>query len=307
MVDLIKREQGRDLSTITRVHESLEPKTLVQRLEEYEGKGKNPVYGPLPTGASPLSKRRESLTPNKGVAKYVKSNWVPGGLSQSAHSTSISSFEAGVDRPGSSLPRLPQSTFNRHGQSSSALPKVTHDNRSSHGITGAREFLPFGALPESDTETMANRRRRLLELKKSLNGAHKERPTSTSDRQVKSPKISRGGRNRSVGTIPFIMPKGSSLVNIPEESSSSNSLGPSLESEALPSSALPTGSQCFKTEEGRHTLIRSGRSTSSSSDLELDSSTPISAPKDLTPTSSLEKLADSRSLTESLRRTSEFG
>lgn len=303
MIDLIKREQDRDLSTLTRVHKSAEPKTLVQRLEELEGGGKKPEHGPLPSATSPMSKRHESLTPDKGVAKYVKSNCVPGGFSQSARSTCISPFESDLDRPGSSSQ---QSTFDRHGQSSSALPKDTPHNRPGHEITGERELRRFGTLPESDTETMADRRRRLLELNKSLKGTHKERPSSTSGRQKKSPKFSSGSRNRSEGTGQSIMPRASSLGKIPEESSSSISLDPALEFEALAPSTLPTGSQRFKTKEDRSISIRSRKSISSSSDLEFDSSTSSSGPQDLTPTSSLEKLANLRNLAESIQRTSAF-
>lgn len=41
MIDLIKKEQERDLSTLTGAYESTDPKTLLQRLEEYEDKGKS--------------------------------------------------------------------------------------------------------------------------------------------------------------------------------------------------------------------------------------------------------------------------
>lgn len=235
------------------------------------------------------------------MAKCVKIDWVPGRLSKSAHSTYISPFGAGPDRPGSSSQ---QSTFNRQGQFLSAFSNVPVYRRNGQEITGDIELLQFGTLPESDGETMADRRRRLLELKKSLNGAHREMPSSTSGRQVKSPKISSGSRRRNEGVIPSIMPRGSPLVQIPEESSSSMSLEPALESEALPPSTLPIGSQRVKVKEGRHASIRSARSTSSSSDLEFDSSTLSSGPKDPTPTSSLEKLGDLRNLSESKHPTS---
>lgn len=304
MIDLIKKEQERDLSTLTGVHEFTDPKTMLQRLEEYEDKGKSPEHAPFSSLASPLPKRGGPLTPDKGVAKCVKNNWVPGGLSKSAHSTYISPFGAGPDRQGSSAQ---QSTFNRQGQSLSAMSNVPVCSRNGQEITGEIELLRFGILSESDGETMADRRRRLLELKESLNEAHRERPSSTSGRQVKSPQISTGiSRHRSAGTIPSFMPRVSPLVQIPEESSASNSLGPALESETLPPSTLPIGSQRFKIKEGRHASIRSGRSRSSSSDLEFDSSMLSSAPKDLTPTSSLEKLADLRNLAESTQPTSEF-
>lgn len=173
-----------------------------------------------------------------------------------------------------------------------------------HEIPSERELLRFGTLPERDTETMADRRCRLLELNKSLNQAHQQRFSPTPRRQVKSPEVSNSSVHRNGGTTPSIMPRGLPLVQIPEETSSFTSLGLAREIEALPPPLWPTRSSQSKFQEGTHGLIRSGRSTSSSSDLELDSAPSRSGQKDSTPTSFLEKLKESRNLAESVPKAS---
>lgn len=279
MIDLIESEQERNLSAVARITESGDHKTPVQRLEEYEAKGKNRGPGQLSFATSPLSERRKFLTADKTI-------------------------EANSDRPGSSFH---PSNLNRQGQPLSVpshASQVSLHSRPPYEITSERGLLRFGTLAERDTETMADRRRRLLALDKSPEGAYQQKLSSIPRRQAKSLKISNSSGHRYEGTAPTIMPRGLPLVNIPEETSSSASLGSAREIEALPPSSWPTGLSRLKYQEDKHGSIRSGRSTSSGSDLEFASSSSSSGKKDLTPTSSLEKLTKSRNPVESVERAS---
>lgn len=304
LIDLIKKVQGVELRILTKPHLPGGPQTLMQRLEQYEAKGKEPEHGPSSFAPSPMPKRLGSLPSSTDVVKYENSTQIPCELSSSLQVVDVS-----LDQPGPSKSRSMsyQSTSIRDEQSSYAQ-NYLQQRRSANVQMGEKLLmpLPFSTLPERDSESMADRRRRLLEMKQSLNRTHEPRSPLTPTVRILSPGsvIERGSASDG--------PLGSSSSSInksPEAEHQFTSRGTKLENKTLPpsgSSGSSAGSSCYKTQQEERASTQSGHSTSSGSDLGLDASPYISGQSGLTPASSVDTMVESRALKEYAQRVPGF-
>lgn len=337
MIDLLIKSQNSGYSALTQPHKSEDSQTLMQRLEEHEAKGKGPDYGKSFSAPPSMPERLGSSSSWDKVVEYQGSDRVSRELSSLAPSTEASRFRPGPSEcrdtcQQSSLVRerptsLATSTCPPHdrtgetsveqslkqvklqikhsarvGQPSSAPPDHPAHSRPS-GETTAKSLLRFNELPESDSESMAERRRRLLELNKSLNRTHERRSPSASTHQALSPEgeTGRGREGPSSTTVP-VKPL---LVKVSEGRPPFSSTRSHLDNQSSPSCATTTEWPRYKTEEEKRLSAQSGQSKSSGSDLDPGAFSSTSGRSGLTPASSLEKLADLKALEELVRRVPE--
>lgn len=313
MVDLIEKYQNKRVSALMGTHKLEDSQTLMKHLEEYDAKRKFSRQNPSSSTPPTLPKHlNSSLETGIDAAKCVSSIEARGRSSGSVPSSDDSIPEAGQSdsrkwsqttdhvqengRPPSlALAICPPQ--DRHGHSSTQIPFkqvrfqgsiLEHEGQSS-SITSIHLPLEITAFPESDSESMADRRRRLLEssICTPLKWTHDEKPRSTPTKEYLFPISQVGheseGQSSSTASKEPLRVKTTEkkpLTTFPE-----NHPGP----EATPSSASTIASLRYKTQGQKHSATQSRQSTSSESDLAFVSST--SGQNGLSPASSLEKLA----------------
>lgn len=295
MIDLIEKAQEEGLRSLTKPRQPGDSQTLMRRLEEYEAKGKDPKHGPSPFISFPMPKRLGSLAPH--VVKHRSNTQLPHGLSGSSHPSDVSLAQSGSSSIGS---MSHQSSLMSGTQPSSAsennLPQERPTKR-----RGERQ-LRFSALPESEFETLADRRLRLLDVKQPPNQAYKQRASSDPFGTVLSPESGSGRGSSSRG------PSGigsSSLQWIREEPHTSTSVDTELELQASSQSAdsaSVTQSLRSKTQQKMPAPIQSGLSTSSGSDLGPNPSPSTLGQSGPTPDSTLEMMARLAALEELVQK-----